>query len=163
MERRPRRPTVWPHSPQQPGVFFSIRTLSSGLELEESIYWCFVCLVLFQVSAPEYVFLISELAGERRFASAVAQRLESLGALTHGDRRAAETRDLSHFNVYTKYGRAALNAVVRAVRGTGPAKVPPPSEYPADFYAGTATSTPIIQPLVLAIFGRNRRFLHRPL
>lgn len=31
-----------------------------------------------QVSAPEYVFLISELAGEQRFASIVAKRLESL-------------------------------------------------------------------------------------
>lgn len=31
-----------------------------------------------QVSAPEYVFLISELAGEQRFASTVAKRLESL-------------------------------------------------------------------------------------
>ena len=55
-----------------------------------------------QVSAPEYVFLISALAGERRFASTVAKRLESLGALTHGDRRATDTRDLSRFNVDTK-------------------------------------------------------------
>lgn len=31
-----------------------------------------------QVSAPEYVFLISKLAGERRFASTVAKRLECL-------------------------------------------------------------------------------------
>ena len=31
-----------------------------------------------QVSAPEYLFLIFELAGERRFASIVAKRLESL-------------------------------------------------------------------------------------
>ena len=31
-----------------------------------------------QVSAPEYMFLISELAGEQRFASTVAKRLESL-------------------------------------------------------------------------------------
>ncbi|KAK1897461.1 Protein strawberry notch like 2, partial [Dissostichus eleginoides] len=31
-----------------------------------------------QVTAPEYIFLISELAGERRFASIVAKRLESL-------------------------------------------------------------------------------------
>lgn len=31
-----------------------------------------------QVNGPEYVFLISELAGERRFASIVAKRLESL-------------------------------------------------------------------------------------
>ena len=55
-----------------------------------------------QVSAPEYVFLISELAGEQRFASIVAKRLESLGALTHGDRRATESRDLSKYNVDTK-------------------------------------------------------------
>lgn len=31
-----------------------------------------------QLTAPEYVFLISDLAGERRFASIVAKRLESL-------------------------------------------------------------------------------------
>uniref|UniRef100_A0A8C7VMD0 Protein strawberry notch homolog 2 n=1 Tax=Oncorhynchus mykiss TaxID=8022 RepID=A0A8C7VMD0_ONCMY len=48
-----------------------------------------------QVTAPEYIFLISELAGERRFASIVAKRLESLvrieskvsppkGMLSHG-------------------------------------------------------------------------------
>lgn len=37
-----------------------------------------------QVSAPEYVFLISELAGERRFASIVAKRLESLVSALQG-------------------------------------------------------------------------------
>lgn len=35
-----------------------------------------------QVTAPEYIFLISELAGERRFASIVAKRLESLVNMT---------------------------------------------------------------------------------
>ena len=55
-----------------------------------------------QVAAPEYVFLISTLSGEHRFASIVAKRLESLGALTHGDRRATESRDLSRYNVDTK-------------------------------------------------------------
>uniref|UniRef100_A0A4W3IIU9 Protein strawberry notch homolog 2 n=1 Tax=Callorhinchus milii TaxID=7868 RepID=A0A4W3IIU9_CALMI len=59
-----------------------------------------------QVSAPEYIFLISELAGERRFASIVAKRLESLGALTHGDRRATESRDLSKFNFDNKVGQS---------------------------------------------------------
>lgn len=68
-----------------------------------------------QVSAPEYVFLISELAGEQRFASVVAKRLESLGALTHGDRRATESRDLSKYNIDTKYGRSALEIVLGSV------------------------------------------------
>ena len=68
-----------------------------------------------QVSAPEYVFLISELAGEQRFASVVAKRLESLGALTHGDRRATESRDLSKYNIDTKYGRSALEIVMGSV------------------------------------------------
>lgn len=70
-----------------------------------------------QVNAPEYIFLISDLAGERRFASIVAKRLESLGALTHGDRRATETRDLSQFNIDNKYGRSALEATMKTIMG----------------------------------------------
>ncbi|XP_048582469.1 protein strawberry notch homolog 1-like [Nematostella vectensis] len=87
-----------------------------------------------QVSAPEYVFLISELAGERRFASVVAKRLESLGALTHGDRRATESRDLSRYNFDNKYGRAALETVLKAVLGQAQPMVPPPSSYKGNFF-----------------------------
>uniref|UniRef100_A0A8C4GYZ6 Protein strawberry notch homolog 1 n=1 Tax=Dicentrarchus labrax TaxID=13489 RepID=A0A8C4GYZ6_DICLA len=65
-----------------------------------------------QVTAPEYVFLISELAGEQRFASIVAKRLESLGALTHGDRRATETRDLSRFNFDNKVSTSIVSEVI---------------------------------------------------
>lgn len=89
-----------------------------------------------QVSAPEYIFLISDLAGERRFASIVAKRLESLGALTHGDRRATESRDLSQFHIDNKYGRAALDATMKAVMGYEVPVVPPPADYRGDFFKG---------------------------
>lgn len=85
-----------------------------------------------QVSGPEYVFLISELAGEKRFASIVAKRLESLGALTHGDRRATETRDLSQFNMDNKYGRVALDTLLKTVIGqAGQPLIDPPKDYKA--------------------------------
>jgi hypothetical protein len=65
-----------------------------------------------QASSPDYRLVISALAGERRFAAAVARRLESLGALTRGDRRAATGADLSQFNFETKYGKAALKKLI---------------------------------------------------
>ncbi|XP_064030834.1 protein strawberry notch homolog 2 isoform X2 [Pogoniulus pusillus] len=82
-----------------------------------------------QVSAPEYVFLISELAGERRFASIVAKRLESLGALTHGDRRATESRDLSKYNFENKYGAKALDRVLSTILSHTENRVPVPKSY----------------------------------
>uniref|UniRef100_A0A6Q2ZG73 Protein strawberry notch homolog 2 n=1 Tax=Esox lucius TaxID=8010 RepID=A0A6Q2ZG73_ESOLU len=89
-----------------------------------------------QVTAPEYIFLISELAGERRFASIVAKRLESLGALTHGDRRATESRDLSKYNFENKYGTKALDKITKAILGHIESKVPPPKGYPGDMKKG---------------------------
>uniref|UniRef100_A0A673JEI5 Protein strawberry notch homolog 2-like n=1 Tax=Sinocyclocheilus rhinocerous TaxID=307959 RepID=A0A673JEI5_9TELE len=83
-----------------------------------------------QVTAPEYIFLISELAGERRFASIVAKRLESLGALTHGDRRATESRDLSQYNFENKYGTKALDKITKAILRQIDNKVLPPKSYP---------------------------------
>lgn len=91
-----------------------------------------------QVNAPEYMFLISDLAGERRFASTVAKRLESLGALTHGDRRATETRDLSQFNIDNKYGRSALESVMKTIMGYEQPLVMPPSDYKGDFFKDIA-------------------------
>jgi len=91
-----------------------------------------------QISAPEYILLISDLAGEYRFASIVAKRLESLGALTHGDRRATESRDLSKFNIDNKYGRAALEATFKAIMGYEQPIVKPPSDYQGDFFKDIA-------------------------
>ena len=89
-----------------------------------------------QVNAPEYVFLISDLAGEQRFASIVAKRLESLGALTHGDRRATESRDLSKYNIDNKYGRQALEQTMKSIVGLATPLVPPPASYSSpDFFA----------------------------
>ncbi|KAL1417621.1 hypothetical protein MTO96_026674 [Rhipicephalus appendiculatus] len=95
-----------------------------------------------QVNAPEYIFLISDLAGERRFASIVAKRLESLGALTHGDRRAGESRDLSRFNIDNKYGRAALETMMRGLMEMEiPPLVPPPEDYEGGFLCRLPKST----------------------
>jgi hypothetical protein len=64
------------------------------------------------------------------------------GALTHGDRRATETRDLSRFNIDNKYGRTALEATMRGIVGIErPPLVPPPEDYKGDFFAGEHPGT----------------------
>lgn len=64
-------------------------------------------------SGPKYCLLVSDLAGENRFASAVAKRLGSLGAITKGDRRAASGYggDFHSFNYGSPLGREALREV----------------------------------------------------
>lgn len=58
------------------------------------------------------------------------------GALTHGDRRATETRDLSRYNIDNKYGRTALESTMRAIMGYIPPVVPPPKDYKGNFFQG---------------------------
>ena len=67
-----------------------------------------VLLGLCQVSAPVYKLCMTDLGGEQRFAAAVARRLQSLGALTRGDRRAASGVDLSESNFDSPLGRKSL-------------------------------------------------------
>ncbi|XP_029772208.1 protein strawberry notch homolog 2 [Suricata suricatta] len=75
-----------------------------------------------QVSAPEYVFLISELAGERRFASIVAKRLESLVSCDPGSPDAPP--------LCTQYGARALSCVLTTILSQTENKVPLPQGYP---------------------------------
>ncbi|XP_074572965.1 protein FORGETTER 1 [Curcuma longa] len=85
-----------------------------------------------QASAPQYRLLFTYLGGEKRFASIVAKRLESLGALTQGDRRAGLS--LSAFNYDSNYGKKALMMMYRGIMEQDPLPVLPPgcsSEEPA--------------------------------
>lgn len=73
-----------------------------------------------QVTAPVYKLVFTDLGGERRFAAAVARRLQSLGALTRGDRRAASGLDLGSLNYDSPLGRKALRKMYDAVVGQSP-------------------------------------------
>ncbi|EPS61977.1 hypothetical protein M569_12816, partial [Genlisea aurea] len=77
-----------------------------------------------QASAPEYRLLFTNLGGERRFASIVAKRLESLGALTQGDRRAGPS--LSAYNYDSSYGKKALVMLYKGLMEQEPLPVVPP-------------------------------------
>ncbi|CAL5030145.1 unnamed protein product [Urochloa decumbens] len=77
-----------------------------------------------QTSAPQYRLLFTNLGGEKRFASIVAKRLESLGALTQGDRRAGPS--LSAFNYDSNYGKKALTMMYRGIMEQDSFPVVPP-------------------------------------
>jgi hypothetical protein len=72
-----------------------------------------------QAMPPEYVLLSTELGGEKRFSSTIARRLGSLGALTKGDRGAADSGDLAKYNFETEEGRAALCLMLRRIVESG--------------------------------------------
>ncbi len=64
-----------------------------------------------QAHAPEYVMLVSDLGGEKRFVSTIARRLGSLGALTKGQKNATSGTDLMEkVNFETDQGRQATNS-----------------------------------------------------
>lgn len=58
--------------------------------------------------------------------------------MTHGDRRATETRDLSQFNIDNKYGRTALETTMKAIMGYEAPLVPPPKDYKGEFFKDVA-------------------------
>jgi hypothetical protein len=82
-------------------------------------------------------FSILELAGEQRFVSSLAEHLQNLDALIHGDRRADEQQDLGQLNGETEYDQAAVKAIMEAVMGRNITPiVSPPADYTGNFFRG---------------------------
>lgn len=69
-----------------------------------------------QAIPPEYILCMTNLHGEKRFASTIAHRLQSLGALTQGERHAADSGDLAKYNFETPEGRASLRLTLSEIK-----------------------------------------------
>ncbi|KFM25511.1 Strawberry notch-like protein 1 [Auxenochlorella protothecoides] len=66
-----------------------------------------------QASGPEYKLVVTPLGGEARFAAAVSRRLETLGALTQGDRKAGPGN--LGFNYESRAGQQALRTMYSVI------------------------------------------------
>ena len=71
-----------------------------------------------QTSAPHYMVLVTDVGGENRFASTIARRISTLGAITRGERRAGHGgyEKMAELNVDTPMGKSALGLMMEAVQ-----------------------------------------------
>ncbi|KAJ8614621.1 hypothetical protein CTAYLR_008995 [Chrysophaeum taylorii] len=91
-----------------------------------------------QANAPHFMLPITHVGGERRFAAVVAKRLQTLGALTQGDRRAtghSSKMDLDAYNFDTKWGEMAVKQLYKICK----------AELDALFYHNQGTSNTAIR------------------
>ncbi|XP_020803666.1 protein strawberry notch-like [Drosophila serrata] len=91
-----------------------------------------------QAHCPQYIFIISKLTWEQHLAALVATRLESLGAISHGDRRSTEASDISKVDVDNKYCKQALEVMMHTILGYVTPLVPPPADYSGEFFKDIA-------------------------
>eukprot|EP00917_Polyrhabdina_sp_WS-2016_P009685 GHVP01021362.1.p1 GENE.GHVP01021362.1~~GHVP01021362.1.p1 ORF type:complete len:1761 (+),score=339.48 GHVP01021362.1:215-5284(+) len=97
-----------------------------------------------QKHSPNYILLVTDVGGERRFVACIARRMKTLGAITRGDRRAAfgsksdetsgeSSMPLLDFDVYSRWGYQALNMIFRALRKEMPTPRLPPAVATGEF------------------------------
>jgi hypothetical protein len=107
-----------------------------------------------QAHPPEYLMVVSDLGGEKRFISTIAKRLGSLGALTRGSREAAgaTSEAISKVNFDSTEGRRAADAFYRhllrnpvVVHGVNPAELAGQTGLRVSFPGGEGT---LVDPLV---------------
>jgi hypothetical protein len=101
-----------------------------------------------QVSGPFYVLLQSGVAGEARFASAVAARMAMLGAISKGDHRAGSGQDMSQFAIEGKYGSAGLARCYEIVEGFTVVAMPVVS---VPFWPGAGLADPLQRAKFMAL------------
>jgi hypothetical protein len=89
-----------------------------------------------QAHGPQYRLMFTPLGGERRFAASIARRLESLGALTQGDRRAGPS--LAAYNYESNWGQLALREMYAAVLEEKPPLASPVECLPGPVVGGVA-------------------------
>jgi superfamily II DNA/RNA helicase len=71
-----------------------------------------------QASAPIYKMLMTPAAGEFRFASSAAKRLQSLGAILKGNREALGAgQNLKEFDIDNRHGLRAMNQFIGELAG----------------------------------------------
>ncbi|KNC85025.1 hypothetical protein SARC_02779 [Sphaeroforma arctica JP610] len=73
-----------------------------------------------QKTGPIYKLVVCSLAGELRCVMAVCSRLQSLGALTRGDRRASVGFNFDDYDIDNKYGKKALKDMSHSIRQRTP-------------------------------------------
>lgn len=105
-----------------------------------------------QAHGPQYRLIFTPLGGEKRFAAAVARRLESLGALTQGDRRAGPS--LAEFNYESTWGQRALRLTYNMLLGD---VMVPPALVPSECRPGPHGAAPLRT--LPAFIGHSRALL----